>query len=225
MNIYENIYYKAKGYISKRQINYAKTLNYNLSVFDRILDFPGLSNFYKSTINELKLDFKKLSKMNPTDAIDFIEYELEYEKYLKENSMKFGYTYDVLKTIMYYLKLIAKDSKNLNELLNRLKYLEYLCRNSKNSKDAVTLSTIHSAKGLEFDRVYMIDLIDGDFPSASSIEASEKGKYELIEEERRLFYVGMSRAKYHLSLITVNNIGEKRVEPSRFLLDLEKKKA
>ncbi|WP_353092848.1 ATP-dependent helicase [Tissierella praeacuta] len=225
MNIYENIYYKTKGYISKRQINYAKTLNYNLSVFDRILDFPGLSSFYKSTINELKLDFKKLSKMNPTNAIDFIEHELEYEKYLKENSMKFGYTYDVLKTIMYYLKLIAKDSENLNELLSRLKYLEHLCRNSKNSKNAVTLSTIHSAKGLEFDRVYMIDLIDGDFPSASSIEASEKGKYELIEEERRLFYVGMSRAKYHLSLITVNNIGEKRVEPSRFLIDLEKKKA
>ncbi|TCU75660.1 ATP-dependent helicase [Tissierella praeacuta] len=225
MNIYENIYYKTKGYISKKQINYAKTLNYNLSIFDRIMDFPGLSNFYKSTLKELKLDFKKLGKLSPSDAITFIEHELEYEKYLKENSMKFGYTYDVLKTIIYYLKFIANNSRNLDELLNRLKYLEHLCRNSRSSKNAVTLSTIHSAKGLEFDRVYMIDLVDGDFPSISSIEAYEKGKYELIEEERRLFYVGMSRAKYHLSLITINNIGEKKVEPSRFLLDLEKKKA
>lgn len=224
MSIYESIYYKKRGYISKKQINYAKTLNYNLSVFDRIMDFPGISSFYKSTLKELKLDFKKLSKMKPYDAINFIEYDLEYEKYLKENSMKFGYTYDTLKTIMYYLKIIANNTENMSELLSRLKYLEHLCKNSRYTKDAITLSTVHSAKGLEFDRVYMIDLVDGDFPSISSIEAAEKGKYELIEEERRLFYVGMSRAKYHLSLITLKNVGEKNVEPSRFLLELEKGK-
>ncbi len=225
MSIYENIYYKKKGYISKKQINYAKTLNYNLSVFDRIMDFPGISNFYKSILKELKHDFKKLSKMSPSNAISFIQYDLEYEKYLKENSMKFGYTYDVLKTTMYYLKIIANNTNTLSELLNRLKYLEYLCKNSRNTKEAVTFSTVHSSKGLEFDRVYMIDLVDGDFPSISSIEAAEKGKYELIEEERRLFYVGMSRAKYHLSLITPNNIAEKDVEPSRFIYELEKGKA
>lgn len=224
ISLYESIYYKKRGYISKKQINYAKTLNYSLSVFDRIMDFPGISNFYKSTLKELKLDFKKLSKMSPGEAISFIEYDLEYEKYLKENSMKFGYTYDVLKTNIYYLKTIANNTNSLNELLARLKYLENLCRNSRNTKNGVTLSTVHSAKGLEFDRVYMVDLVDGDFPSISSIEAAEKGKYELIEEERRLFYVGMSRAKYHLSLITPNAIGEKKVEPSRFLMELEKEK-
>ncbi|WP_229768541.1 ATP-dependent helicase [Tissierella pigra] len=225
MNIYENIYYKKRGYISKKQINYAKTLNYNLSVFDRIMDFPGLSNFYKSTLMDLKLDFKKLSKLSPPEAIRFIEYDLEYERYLKENSMRFGYTYDSLKTILYYLKLIANNTENLNELLNRLRYLDNLCRSSPNTKNSVTLSTVHSAKGLEFDRVYMIDLVDGDFPSSSSVDASEKGKYELIEEERRLFYVGMSRAKHHLSLITPHNIGDKSVSPSRFLLELQNKKA
>lgn len=221
MQLYESIYYKKKGYISKKQINYAKTLNYNQSVFDRIGEFPGISNFYKSKLRELKLDFKKLSNLKPKDAISFIEYNLEYEKYLKENCMKFGYTYDTLKTTVYYLKLIAGKSESLNDLLNRLKHLEYLCRNSKNIKNAVTLSTVHSAKGLEFDRVYMIDLIDGDFPSVTSIESSEKGKFELIEEERRLFYVGMTRAKHHLSLVTMNNIGDKKVEPSRFLMELE----
>jgi DNA helicase-2/ATP-dependent DNA helicase PcrA len=221
MQIYESIYYKKKGYISKKQINYAKTLNYNQSVFDRIGDFPGISSFYKSKLRELKLDFKKLSKLKPSEAISFIEYNLEYEKYLKENCMKFGYTYDTLKTTIYYLKLIASKSESLNDLLNRLKHLEYLCRNSKNIKNAVTLSTVHSAKGLEFDRVYMIDLIDGDFPSVTSVESFEKGKFELIEEERRLFYVGMTRAKHYLSLITMNNIGDKKVEPSRFLMELE----
>lgn len=221
MNIYENIYYKKKGYISKKQINYAKTLNYSLCVFDRILDFPGLSEFYKRILRELKLDFKKLSKMSPGEAINYIEYDLEYEKYLKENSMRFGYTYDSLKTILYYLKLIANRSENLNDFLGRLKYLQHLCLNSKNNKNSITLSTVHSAKGLEFDRVYMIDLIDGDFPTIGSIEAFEKGKFDLLEEERRLFYVGMTRAKYHLSLVSMNKVGNKIVSPSRFLLELE----
>lgn len=224
IQVYETIYYKKKGYISKKQLNYAKTLNYNLSVFDRIADFPGISSFYKKTLRELKLDFKKLSKLSPTKAINFIEYNLEYERYLKENSMKFGYTYDTLKTTLYYLKLIANKSNSLDDLLNRLKYLQHLCNNSKNTENAVTLSTVHSAKGLEFSNVYMIDLIDGDFPSISSIEASEKGQYDLIEEERRLFYVGMTRAKHYLTLITMNNVGDKKVSPSRFLLELEGKK-
>lgn len=222
MTIYENIYYKKKGYISKKQINYAKTLNYNLSVFDRILDFPGLSNFYKSNIRELKLDFAKLSKMAPLEAIQYIEYTLEYDKYLKENSMKFGYTYDTLKTMLFYLKHIGANCENLQDFLNRLNYLQYLCSNSKHNANALTLSTVHSAKGLEFDRVYMVDLIDGDFPSISSVEGVEKGKFDLFEEERRLFYVGMTRAKYHLSLITVKNIGGRKVKPSRFLKELEK---
>ena len=171
----------------------------------------------------MKLDFKKLSGLSPAKAISFIEYSLEYERYLKENSMKFGYTYDTLKITLYYLKLIANKCNSLDDLLNRLKYLQALCSNSKDMKDAITLSTVHSAKGLEFSNVYMIDLIDGDFPSISSIEASEKGKYELIEEERRLFYVGMTRAKHHLTLMTMNNIGGKNVTASRFLMELEKK--
>ena len=224
IQVYESIYYKKKGYISKKQLNYAKTLNYNLSVFDRIGDFPGISSFYKKTLRELKLDFKKLSKLSSSQAISFIEYNLEYERYLKENSMKFGYTYDTLKTTLYYLKLIAKNSNSLDDLLNRLKYLQHLCNNSKDTKNAVTLSTIHSAKGLEFSNVYMIDLVDGDFPSTSSIEASEKGKYDLIEEERRLFYVGMTRAKHYLTLMTMNRVGDKKVKASRFLLELEEKK-
>lgn len=221
MTIYENIYYKKKGYISKKQINFAKTLNYKWPVFDRIMKYPDIPVYYKSTLRELSVDFRRLSELNPLDSISFIEYNLEYEKYLKENSMKFGYTYDSLKTILYYLKLIAKETSSLDELIARFKYLESLCLNSRNQKNTLTLSTIHSSKGLEFDRVYIIDLVDGHFPSSSSIEAYEKKNIDDLEEERRLFYVGMSRAKYHLSLFSVNNLGNKLVNPSRFLDELQ----
>jgi len=187
------------------------------------MEYPGLSEFYKKTLRDLKLDFKRLSKLKPIDAISYIENKLEFDNYLRENSMKFGYTYDNLTNIIFYLKLIAKNSQTLIELVGRLKHLQYLCTNSKSNKNTITLSTIHSAKGLEFDKVYMIDLVDGDFPSNSSVESLDNGDLEPLEEERRLFYVGMTRAKNHLTLITAKSKSNNEYVPSRFLCELENK--
>lgn len=218
---FERIYYKMKGFISKKQLHYIKTMNSNSSVFDRLLDLPGLNEFYRKNILDLKLNFKKLSKMKPYDGIIFIEKELEYTDYLRESCMKFGHTLDSLKTILYYLKIIASNVENLIEFRGRLKFLEYLSAQSKNNMNAITLSTIHSAKGLEFENVYMIDLIEGDLPNVTSIDEFNKGNIEILEEERRLFYVGMTRAKESLNLITIKEKNNKKVQPSRFLVELE----
>ena len=218
---FESIYFKMKGFISKKQLNYIKALNYDRSIFDRLLDYPGINRFYRNNFLELKLDFKKLSKMNPYDGICYIEKNLEYGDYLRESCMKFGHTLDSLKTILYFIKMIASKTKDINEFVGRLKYLEYLLVQSKENKKGVTLSTVHSAKGLEFENVYIVDLIEGDFPNSTSIDEFRKGNIEVLEEERRLFYVGMTRAKKHLSLITINNRNDKEVKPSRFLVELE----
>lgn len=223
MLIYETIYYKIKGYISKKQINYAKTLNANQCVFDRIMDFPGINEFYKRNLRELKFDFKKISKRKPTEAIKYIEYYLEYDVYLRENAIKFGYTYENLNSMLFYLKLISEGCEDLNDSIGRLKHIQYLCSNSSHNKNTITLSTIHTAKGLEFENVYIIDLVDGEFPNSSSLESFHKGDLDLLEEERRLFYVGMTRAKKHLTLITMNSMNGNSKEPSKFLLELQKK--
>lgn len=221
MDLYENLYYKIKGYISKKQINFAKTLSSNLSVFDRILKYPGLNYPYKRRLRELKLDFKKISKLSPKEGIIYIEDNLEYKEYLKESSIKFGHTYNNLKTILFYLKLIASKCSNLDEFINRLRRIRHLSSQSHNNPNALTLSTIHGAKGLEFERIYIIDLISGEFPSSASIEAFEKDEIELLEEERRVFYVGMSRAKKYLSLITIDKIQDKKLQPSEFIVELQ----
>lgn len=218
---FENIYYKMRGFTFKKYVSFAKTLDYNMSVFDRLLKYPRLNEDYVKLYNELKRDFKYLAKLNPKDSIAFIESNLKYERYLKENSIKFGYTYDSLKTILFDLKMIAENTEDINEFLGRLKYLDYLISQSSKERNGVTLTTIHSAKGLEFKNVYMVDLIDGDFPTSNSIEAFFKGNLDLLEEERRLFYVGMTRAKEVLDLITVKFRNDKIVEPSRFLVELE----
>lgn len=85
------------------------------------------------------------------------------------------------------------------------------------NKNAVTLSTIHSSKGLEFDKVYIIDLFDGQFPSGNSISEYKNGNKSIMEEEIRLFYVGATRAKKHLELITAATSDGKTVKPSRFI--------
>ncbi|QQY80222.1 DNA helicase-2/ATP-dependent DNA helicase PcrA [Keratinibaculum paraultunense] len=218
---FENIYFKMKGFISKKQLNYIKTLNYNQSIFDRLLNCPGINSFYKENFLELKMDFKKLSKLPPSEGISYIEKNLKYKDYLKESCIKSKYTIDTLMTMLYFLKIIASKVKNLNELTGRIRYLEYITNKSTENKDGITLSTVHSAKGLEFERVYIVDLIDGDFPSTTSIDNFLKGNIESLEEERRLFYVGMTRAKKYLSLITINNRNGKEVKPSRFITELE----
>lgn len=63
------------------------------------------------------------------------------------------------------------------------------------------MSTIHPSKWLEFDSVYMIDLINGDKPSSINIDLYEDGVLDALEEERRLFYVGITRAKRNLILL------------------------
>lgn len=222
LSLYENFYYKIKGYISKKHINYIKTLDKNISVFDRIKKYPGIQEFYKKNLRELKFDFKKVAKLKPKESIPYIENYLEYGAYLKENSANTD-SYETLSTILYYLKLIGENCQDLNSFICRLKSIQYLCKNSHNNTDNLTLSTIHSAKGLEFDSVYMIDLVDGEFPNSSSIEEFYNKNYGPLEEERRLFYVGMTRAKRYLSLISMKNINNTTVENSRFLGELERK--
>ncbi len=223
VKLYESFYYKMKGYISKQHLNYAKTGDSSKSVFDRILTYPGINEFYKRTLRELKIDFKKISNLKPRDAIKYIEYNLEYDNYLKEQSMKSGNTYENSSSILLNLKMIAADCHDLSGLIKRLKHLQHLYMNSKNNLNSITLSTVHSIKGLEFDRVYMVDLVDGDFPSQTSIDNGDKGNIDSIEEERRLFYVGITRAKYHLSLISPKFIDGKLLKPSRFLKELQSK--
>ncbi len=80
----------------------------------------------------------------------------------------------------------------------------------KKEEDALHLLTMHASKGLEFDRVYLPDCQEGKIPSAKSVTEAE------IEEERRMFYVAMTRAKHSLCLMTVKGKTGKDA-PSRFL--------
>ena len=78
--------------------------------------------------------------------------------------------------------------------------------------------TVHSAKGLEFDEVFIIDLIDGEFPT--NIDSNKKNYENIFEEERRMFYVAMTRAKDKLTLLSPKTRNSVEVDSSQFLKDI-----
>ena len=112
----------------------------------------------------------------------------------------------------------AENVKNAEDIKGVLfKNQEKLKEQSEKvrQQEGIVVSTLHSAKGLEFERVYILDVNEGCMPYQKAILDPE------IEEERRMFYVGMTRAKKELHLYAVEERFGKKMEPSRFLVELE----
>lgn len=131
--------------------------------------------------------------------------ERGYGVYLKDKQQ------DYAKKIQTLL-ILAKQEPDISEYLKRLEDLEELIKNGFNDTGLITLSTIHSSKGLEYDTVYLVDVYDGRFPSSKkNIFSRSKDNADGEQEERRLFYVGITRAKNELYLF---NIGGK---PSSYI--------
>ncbi|WP_129598181.1 ATP-dependent helicase [Anaerophilus nitritogenes] len=223
LEAFEKIYYKMNGYISKKSILSIKEYQRPISVFDNLLNEPDLKIFQIKNLKRLQKDFYHLSSMNPYDALVFIEENLDYKKYFKNYCQRIRSSYENTLLILEQLKLISKNASSLIEFIERLNALEsfFIQNSKKNEKVSIYLSTVHGAKGLEFDRVYMIDLTDGQFPPNIPSDLSEEEKINLIEEERRLFYVGMTRAKKNLSLMIPIFLDGAYQKSSPFIEELE----
>lgn len=219
IDLYEKFYFKLKGYISKRHIEYLKR-NRGKNVFNILKNYPDLPSYYHKNINGLLVGFKKIARLSVYDAINYVDKEMGYGDYLRENAKRFMETESTLNEYLYYLKLIAKSTDSLDLFIGRLKELEYDLLKAKDSGAKLTFSTIHSAKGLEFSRVFVVDLYEGTLPSTSSIEDLREDP-ELYEEERRLFYVAMTRAKKELYLMYSHYTNGMKNEISSFVTDLE----
>lgn len=219
IELYEKFYYKLIGYISRKHIDYLKK-HPGKNIFNVLKEYPYLPDYYHKNINKLNSCFKRVSRSNVYDAINFIDKEMGYGNYLKENSKRFRETIESLNEYLYYLKLIAKNSASIELFLGRLKELEYILKKPKESDVKVTFSTIHSSKGLEFSKVFVIDLYEGTLPSNTSLDLLGEDE-SLFEEERRIFYVAMTRAKKELFLVYSHYRNGIKNDMSSFLKDLE----
>lgn len=214
-NAFERIYYKMNAFISKKAMNYVMNSSSSDSVFNILSEFGELKSFQKKSMRDLGIKFKRMSKNRPLDIINYIENDLEYMKHLQDRAEFQGQSLGSIMIYLSTLKIIASRTDSILDFLYRLENLKDVVR-QKSNESGVFLSTVHSAKGLEFENVFMIDLINGEFPSASSVDADRNGDHRFLEEERRVFYVGMTRAKNNLHLLTYKDRGNDLVPPSDF---------
>ncbi|WPS85693.1 ATP-dependent helicase (plasmid) [Brevibacillus halotolerans] len=220
--ILEKIHTKFNGYISKAQIEQLKQYNQRESVFDILLGF-NLPVYQCKKLKQCKETFQKINEMRPDQAIRVIRDKLGYEKALVKMSERLGFKKEYLFGILNTLENIGSKLETLKDFADRLNYLRSILKTSKYNKhkNAVTLSTFHSSKGLEFDRVFMIDLVDGVIPSKEMIKDYKDGKTEEMEEEVRLFYVGITRARYALELLSYKRKDEEYLQESIFVKDVK----
>ncbi|HJF31260.1 MAG TPA: ATP-dependent helicase [Sporosarcina psychrophila] len=213
-DIFAKIIMKMNAFISRSMLTTFENNDIQGNVFSTFIRTVELKDSQIKKLTDYKLAYDRIPDMRPAQVIKLVRNELGYEAALKSRAEKFGYRFDSLLSILDTLEGIASQLKTMVEFANRLKELEQAVQNAKFNapENAVTLSTFHSAKGLEFRRVFMIDLLKGVIPSEE-----DEGDEAMLEEARRLFYVGITRAKNRLELLSYGLDEGKPKEDSRFL--------
>lgn len=170
-------------------------------------------------IGQLEHDIKVLERLSPYAAINYIRKAIGYDEFCAEYAdyrrMKVEDLYDVLDE----LQESAKEYKDYDGWFSHIetytKELQEVYRLQNQNMESVTLATLHSAKGLEYENVYLIDVNEGVMPYKKAVLDTE------IEEERRMFYVGMTRAKKNLHLFATKKLNNKDAEISRFIKEAQ----
>ena len=186
-----------------------------------IVDFEELKEFYKDKdwmcdrITTLETHLRVLKGLAPYAAINFIRKGMGYEEYLREYAEYRKIKPEELSEI---LDRLTESTRGMNSLEEWEAYiedyttkLEEQARRAEQEREGVLISTLHGVKGLEYDFVYILNVNEGSMPYRKAVLEPA------IEEERRLFYVGMTRARKKLALCYVRQQYEKKREPSRFL--------
>lgn len=226
VELFSEIYYKIKSYVSKKDV---ETLYFDLStfdkagksVFDRLSENPTYER-QKKKLLDFEKKFKRLAKASPRRAITFIENELNYREYIKEYAKKFNYSMESIDNILSTLKVISSDLENISQFKGKMDMLQNEMISSKKNrgKNAVTLTSSHSSKGLEWDEVFFIDTQN--IPSSDSLKKSEEGDKSDINEEARVFFVSITRARKLLHVMYPQSRNEHKVESSTFYKKLLK---
>lgn len=169
-------------------------------------------------IEQMKRDLKMLARLSPYGAIHYIRNVIGYEEYLKEYAAYRNRRPEEFLDVLDELQTLSRGFSRMEDWQEHIKaYRQELLRQAKEQErqtNAVTLSTMHSSKGLEYRIVFVIDANEGITPHKRAVLEED------LEEERRLFYVAMTRAKELLYLFSVKKLYNKKAERSRFVEEL-----
>lgn len=199
--LFMQIYYRLKLFFNKKDsLRYAQiSQEKDMEVLDAALKYGNLEKYQEDNIRNLKRQMVRILNMPGDEAVNQILTYMGYQDYLK----KMGMNANKLETV----KLIGSRVESPEKLLERLEELRTIIQEKVSDKDCpFILSTMHASKGLEYDTVYLLDVMDGILPEKvlANPRTASKEELETYEEERRLFYVGVTRAKNQLNVFTTN---------------------
>jgi DNA helicase-2/ATP-dependent DNA helicase PcrA len=208
--LFMQIYYRLKLFFNKKDaLRYAQiSQEKDMEVLDAALKYGNLEKYQEDNIRNLKRQMVRILNMPGDEAVNQILTYMGYQDYLK----KMGMNVNKLETV----KLIGSRVESPEKLLERLEELRTIIQEKVSDKDCpLILSTMHASKGLEYDTVYLLDVMDGILPEKvlANPRTASKEELETYEEARRLFYVGVTRAKNQLNVFTTN-------KPSKFCSEL-----
>ncbi|MBB2181503.1 ATP-dependent helicase [Lachnospiraceae bacterium MD1] len=213
-SLYLQIINRPKRYISRDAFDQP---NVDL---DAVKDYYEDKNWMLERIDQLEYDLALINGMKPYAAINYIRRGIGYDDYLKEYCDNRRMKAEELIDILDEIQESAKGMKDVQEWFT---YIEN-CReeikrqameNSMNDTDSVTIATMHSSKGLEFHTVFIVDANEGITPHKKAVLPED------LEEERRLFYVAMTRAKNSLYILSAKERYNKNLQWSRFIDEIK----
>lgn len=205
---------KPKRYIGKDLLAEAEAMPYTL--LRSFFVCPSLKGWQEENLENLRIDLNQIRKRTPYDALKYIRKVIGYDEYLEEFAAYRRTSAQVLQEIADEIMETAKDCADVRSFREQLERLSLQMKEQSSKKgqkrNGVALMTMHGAKGLEFRAVFLPSLVEGIVPH-------EKGM-DTVAEERRLFYVAMTRASEKLCLSAILQRYEKERKPSRFLAEM-----
>lgn len=205
---------KPKRYIGKDLLAEAEAMPYTL--LRSFFVCPSLKGWQEENLENLRIDLNQIRKRTPYDALKYIRKVIGYDEYLEEFAAYRRTSAQILQEIADEIMETAKDCADVRSFREQLERLSLQMKEQSRKKgqkrNGVALMTMHGAKGLEFRAVFLPSLVEGIVPH-------EKGM-DTVAEERRLFYVAMTRASEKLCLSAILQRYEKERKPSRFLAEM-----
>ncbi|MCR3760097.1 ATP-dependent helicase [Clostridium felsineum] len=199
-------------YISKINLQKVKNYRNRESVFDILKNLEDLPIFQIRDIEKLQEKIRSLNKMSLLSAVQFVISDLGYADYIQDYAIKRGFNVEEMMDIIEEFKSSCEGYNNIIRFLAHIEEVKEKIKENKvdKNRDTVLLSTIHGVKGMEFKNVFIVNCNEENIPHKNSIE-------ENIEEERRLFYVGITRAIENLWISIVSELKGCARKPSRFI--------
>jgi len=185
---------------------------------ERMKEFYRDNNRLVQNLVTLEADLRRIAELKPYAAVNYIRKAVGYDEYLKEYASYRGINPQEYMDIADEFQEMARDSDSFIEWFNflneyRIKLKEQM-KTTDHTRDAVVLATMHGAKGLEFDQVFIMNAVEGMTPHKKSVADAE------LEEERRMFYVAVTRARYGLYIYVPKVVYGKAARISRFVTEM-----